>query len=96
MKPQKDVAADAESIAEAATRATMRTIAVKDTQTQALGMAFWARDILVRQQTRTINALRGHLAEFGVLAPKGQFISNGCARMIGPEAELPNDVIEIA
>lgn len=71
VKRQKNDAADAEAIAEAASRATMRFVAVKSQEKQALGMAFRTRDLLVRQRTQTINALRGHLAEYGVIAPKG-------------------------
>lgn len=97
VKRQKNDAADAEAIAEAATRATMRTVAVKDTQKQALGMAFRARDLLVRQRTQTINALRGHLAEFGLIAPKGTVhLQRLRALMIALQADLPNEVIEIA
>jgi transposase len=63
VKRQKNDAADAEAIAEAAVRPTMRSVAVKSEQKQALGMAFRARDLLVRQRTQTINALRGHLLD---------------------------------
>jgi transposase len=59
VKRQKNDAAEAEAIAEAAVRPTMRSVAVKSEQKQALGMAFRARDLLVRQRTQTINALVG-------------------------------------
>ena len=49
----------------------MSFVAVKTEEQQARGMLFRTRDLLVRQRTQTINALRGHLAEFGVVAPKG-------------------------
>lgn len=71
VKRQKNDTADAEAIAEAASRPTMRFVAVKSEEQQAAGMAFRTRDLLVRQKTQTINALRGHLAEYGVVAPKG-------------------------
>ena len=68
VKRQKN---DAEAICEAASRPTMRFVAVKTKEQQARGMLFRTRDLLVRQRTQTTNALRGHLAEFGVVAPKG-------------------------
>jgi len=49
----------------------MRFIAVKSAEKQASGMAFKTRDLLVRQRTQTINASRGHMAEYGVVAPNG-------------------------
>ena len=49
----------------------MRFVAVKTEEQQARGMLFHTRDLLVRQRTQTINALRGHLAEFGIVAPQG-------------------------
>ena len=71
VKRQKNDMADAEAIVEAAQRPTMRFVAVKTAEQQARGMLFRTRDLLVRQRTQTINALRGHLAEFGVVAPQG-------------------------
>jgi transposase len=67
VKRQKNDMADAE----AATRPTMRFVAVKSEEQQAMAMAYRTRDLLVRQRTQTINALRGHLAEYGVVAPTG-------------------------
>jgi len=57
VKRNKNDAADAEAIAEAASRPTMRFVAVKSVEKQASGVAFKARDLLVRQRTQTINAL---------------------------------------
>ena len=71
VKRQKNDAADAEAICEAASRPTMRFVAVKTREQQARGMLFRTRDLLVRQRTQTINALRGHFAEFGVIVPRG-------------------------
>lgn len=62
-------AADAEAIAEAVTRPTMRFVAVKTTVQRAVLMLHKTRDLQVRQRTMLINALRGHPAEFGVIAP---------------------------
>ncbi len=71
VKRQKNDAADAEAICEAAQRPTMRFVAPKSEQTQAAALVFRARDLLVRQRTQVINALRGHLAEFGIVVAKG-------------------------
>jgi transposase len=69
MSSGKTDAADAEAICEAVTRPTMRFVAIKTVDQQAALMLHKTRDLLVRQ--RTINGLRGHLAEFGVIAAKG-------------------------
>jgi len=71
VKRQKNDAADAEGIAEAVSRPTMRFVALKTEEQQARAMIFRTRDLLVRQRTQLINALRGHLAEHGVIAPQG-------------------------
>ncbi|MCK5933793.1 MAG: IS110 family transposase [Fulvimarina manganoxydans] len=71
VKRQKNDRADAEAIAEAASRPSMRFVAVKNTETQGRAVAFRTHQCLVRQTTQMINALRGHLAEFGLVAPKG-------------------------
>jgi transposase len=71
VKRGKTDAADAEAIAEAVTRPTMRFVAVKTVEQQAVLMLHKIRDLLVRQRTMLINALRGHLAEYGVVEAKG-------------------------
>ena len=73
VKRQKNDAADAEAIAEAASRPTMRFVKIKTEAQQARAMLFRTRDMLVRQRTQTINALRGHLAEHGVVAHRVLF-----------------------
>lgn len=70
-KRQKNDAADAEAVAEGAMRPTMRTVAVKTSNQQARAMLFRTRDLLVGQRTQMVNALRGHLAEHGVIVGKG-------------------------
>ena len=65
VKRQKNDRADAETIAEAAMRPTMRFVAVKSAETQGRAVAFRTYQCLVRQRTQLINALRGHLAEWG-------------------------------
>ncbi len=62
---------DAEAICEAAGRPGMATVPVKSAGRQADAMIVGVRDLLVRQRTQLINAVRGHAAEFGVIAAKG-------------------------
>jgi transposase len=71
VRRQKNDAADAEAIAEAASRPTMRFVALKTEEQQARSMIFRTRDLLVRQRTQLVNALRGHLAEHGIVAAQG-------------------------
>lgn len=66
-----DPAPRKEAIGEAALRPNMRFVAVKNVATQSRAVAFRTHQCMVRQRTQLINALRGHLAEFGVVAPKG-------------------------
>ena len=68
---QKSDARDAAAIVEAAQRPTMRFVAVKTQQAQARSMVYRTRGLLVRQRSQTVNAIRGHLAEFGLVAPRG-------------------------
>jgi transposase len=69
VKRGKTDAADAEAICEAVTRPSMRFVPVKSTEQQAVLMLHRTRDLLVRQRTMLINAPRGHMAEFGIIAP---------------------------
>ena len=71
VKRRKNDTIDAEAICEAAQRPNMRFVAVKSEQQQAAGLVFRTRDLLVRQRTQLINAVRGHLTEYGWIAPKG-------------------------
>ena len=96
VKRQKNDAADAAAICEAASRATMSFVAVKSEARQARSMLFRTRELLVRQRTQTINALRGHLAEFGVVAPKGPaHVARLAAALEDAEAALPDAVREL-
>ena len=89
-KRQKNDASDAEAISEAAQRPTMRFISVKSEEAQAAAIVFRTRDLLVRQRTQTINALRGHLAEFGMITAKGpQHVSKLIAMVGDPTSDLP-------
>jgi transposase len=67
----KNDAADAAAICEAVTRPSMRFVPIKSEDQQAALMLHRARDLLVRQRTQLINAIRGHLAEFGVIEAQG-------------------------
>jgi transposase len=71
VKRGKNDAADAEAICEAVTRPTMRFVAVKTKEQQAVLVMHRTRELLVRQRTQTVNALRGLLAEFGISEPQG-------------------------
>ena len=96
VKRQKNDAADAEAITEAAQRPTMHFVAVKSEAQQAQAMLFHARDLLVRQRTQTINALRGHLAEYGVVAPQGRAGIGQLAGVIEDgDCGLPEAVAEL-
>lgn len=71
VKRSKNDAADAAAICEAVTRPSMRFVPVKSVEQQAALMLHRARDLLVRQRTQLINALRAHLAEIGLVAATG-------------------------
>ena len=71
VKRGKTDAADAEAICEAVTRKTMRFVPIKSVDQQAAAMVLKARDLLVRQRTQAINALRAHLSELGIIAGIG-------------------------
>jgi transposase len=97
VKRQKNDAADAEAIAEAASRPTMRFVAVKNEAQQARAMLFRTRDLLVRQRTQLINALRGHLAEHGIVATQGPTNVKALAQAVEDfGAPLPLLVVELA
>ena len=90
MKRQKNDAADAEAICEAALRPTMRFVPVKSEETQGAAMVFRVRELLIRQRTQAINALRGHLTEFGLVVPKGAAnVTRLVALIADPGSGLP-------
>ena len=72
VKRQKNDAADAEAICEAVTRANMRFVPTKTPEQQSGLVLHRTRHLFIRQQTAVINAIRGHLAEFGIVAPVGR------------------------
>jgi transposase len=81
VKRQKNDAADAEAICEAVTRANMRFVATKTPEQQSCLMLHRTRHLFIRQQTAVINAIRAHLAEFGVVAPVGRRASTSCSTL---------------
>ena len=84
VKRQKNDAADAEAICEAVTRANMRFVATKTPEQQSCLMLHRTRHLFIRQQTAVINAIRAHLAEFGIVAPVGR---NGVEQLLGVVAD---------
>ena len=71
VKRSKNDAADAEAICEAVRRPTMRFVRIKSAEQQGQLMQHRTRDVLIRQRTQIINALRAHLAELGIVAAQG-------------------------
>jgi transposase len=97
VKRGKTDAADAEAICEAVTRKTMRFVPIKSADQQAATMVLKTRDLLVRQQTQAINALRAHLSEFGIIAGIGTTKVAALIAIVrdGDDTRLP-DVARIA
>jgi len=93
VKRNKNDAADAEAICEAVRRPTMRFVQVKSAEQQGRLMQHRARDLLLRQQTQVINALRAHLAELGIVAAQGREGLKQLLTIIADEkdARLPID-----
>src|SRR5208283_2744215 len=92
VKRQKSDAADAEAICEAAQRPTMRFVTPKTAEAQAAGTVFRARDLLVRQRTQLINALRGHLAEYGMVVRQGaENAPKLIDLVVDPASDLPRE-----
>jgi transposase len=79
VKRNKNDMADAEAICEAVTRPTMRFVPIKTVEQQSVLVLHRTRQLFVRQRTQLINALRAHLAEFGIVAGVGR---NGFERLV--------------
>jgi len=71
VKRNKNDMADAEAICEAVTRLNMRFVAVKNAEQQSVLMLHRTRELLVRQRTMLVNAIRAHMAELGIVVPAG-------------------------
>jgi transposase len=95
VKWQKNDAADAEAVAGAALRPTMRSVAVKTAEQQAQAMLFRTRDLLVGQRTQLINALRSNLAEHGIVLAKGIGNIDRLATRLEEEEGLPDLVRDL-
>jgi transposase len=87
VKRQKNDATDAEAICEAVSRANMRFVATKTAEQQSCLVLHRTRHLFIRQQTSLINAIRAHLAEFGIVAPVGR---NGIEVLLAVVAD-PSD-----
>jgi len=90
VKRQKNDAADAEAICEAVTRAGMRFVEIKSPEQQSVMSLHRVRQMLMRQRTQISNAIRGHLGEFGRVAPIGR---NGLSQLIGIVADLNDNTL---
>src|SRR6266566_1675516 len=84
VKRQKNDAADAEAICEAVTRPNMRFVPTKTPEQQSCLTLHRTRHLFIRQQTSVINAIRAHLAEFGIVAPVGR---NGVEQLLSVTAD---------
>ena len=93
VKRNKNDAADAEAICEAVRRPTVRFVQIKSTEQQGRLMLHRARDLLMRQRTQVINAMRAHLAELGIVAAQGRDGIKELLKIIASEADarLPVD-----
>lgn len=95
VKRAKNDRNDAEAICEAAGRPGMRFVPVKSAAQQAQGMVLKVRETLVGQRTQLVNTLRGHAAEFGVIAAKGIGRIASLLAAIEAEAALPPEAKEM-
>src|SRR6187551_4095736 len=84
VKRHKNDATDAEAICEAVSRPNMRFVETKTPEQQSCLTLHRTRHLLIRQQTAVINAIRSHLAEFGIVAPVGR---NGVEELLGVVAD---------
>jgi transposase len=96
VKRQKNDAADAAAIAEAVPRPNIHYVGVKSAEHQARAVAFRTHQCFVRQRTQLINALRGHLAEFGIVVAQGPVHLREFAGFLEADRdELPDAVKEM-
>lgn len=97
VKRGKTDAGDAEAICEAATRPTMRFVAVKSADQQSVVMLHRTRELLVRQRTQLVNMMRGQLAEFGIVLAKGIQHAQKFVRQLidGERPNIPELAIKI-
>ena len=89
VKRNKTDAADAEAICEAVTRPTMRFVPVKTEEQQSILVLHKTRQMLIRQRTNLINAIRSHLAEFGIVAGVGRHGVDALLEVIAKDQDCP-------
>ena len=89
VKRAKNDRNDTEAISEAASRPSMRSVVVKTLDQQADGIILKHREMLVSQRTQAINALRGHAAEFGVVAAKGVVKVAALLTVLAADSAIP-------
>src|ERR1700749_2231488 len=87
VKRQKNDATDAEAICEAVTRPNMRFVPTKSAEQQSGLVLHRTRHLLMRQQTSVINAIRAHLAEFGIVAPVGRNGVEDLLRIVADQSD---------
>jgi len=91
VKRGKNDAVDAAAVCEAMTRPGMRFVPIKSADQQAVLMLHKTRELLIKQRTMSVNALRGHLAEFGLIAPKGIGRVSQLLELANADASLPEE-----
>ena len=89
VKRGKNDAIDAAAICEAMSRPEMRYVPIKSQEEQAALMLLKVRDLLTKQRTMLVNAIRGHAAEFGVIGAKGPATIAALLQRIAEEGQLP-------
>src|ERR1700736_5344626 len=90
VKRGKNDAVDADACCEAMSRPGMRFVPVKSAEQQATLMLHKTRELLVKQRTMSVNALRGHLSEFGIIAAKGIGRIDELLDLVESDTTLPN------
>jgi transposase len=92
VKRGKNDAVDAAAVCEAMSRPGMRFVPIKSADQQAVLMLHKTRELLIKQRTMSVNALRGHLAEFGLIAAKGIGRVSQLLELANADAALPEEV----
>lgn len=95
VKRSKTDRADAEAICEAAGRPSMRFVPVKSAERQGELMVLRTRELLVRQRTQAVNALRGHATEFGLVVPLGVSRVKELLAKLAADPEVPEVAREV-
>ena len=90
VKRNKTDRADAEAICEAARRPSMRFVPVKSAERQGKLLVLRTRELLVRQRTQVVNALRGHATEFGLVVPLGVSRVEELLAKLASDPEVPD------